>query len=55
MKFLSNMRSSDWESKFDTQDLGLIPVEKDYSNLKVAVLEITPKVFWNEFDLIKKV
>jgi len=55
MKFLSELRNKDWESKFDEQDMGLIPVDKNYSNLKVAVLGIAPKDFWNEFDLIKKV
>ena len=55
MKFLSELRNKDWETTFDEKDMGLIPLNKDFSNLKIAVMEIAPKDFWNEFDLIKKV
>jgi len=55
MKFMSELRKQDWENTFDKNDMGLIPLEKNFSNLKIAVLEIAPKDFWNEYDLIKKV
>lgn len=55
MNFLSNLRNKDWEAKFDKEDLGLIPINKKFNNLNVAVLQVVPKDFWNEYDLLKKV
>ncbi len=55
MKFLNNLRDKNWEETFNNQDLGLIKPNKSFPNLKVAVMEVQPKDFWNEYDLIKKV
>ena len=55
MKFLNNLRDKNWEETFENQDLGLIKPNKSFPNLKVAVMEVQPKDFWNEYDLIKKV
>lgn len=43
----------DWSSRFETGDYGLMPVGKQFSNLKVVLLEINPKQEWNgEYKLL---
>lgn len=55
MKFMNDLRGNNWETKFDTEDYGLIPLNKKFRNLKVAVLEVNPKDYWNEYELLKRV
>lgn len=56
MSFFANLRNKEWEKEFDKLDLGLIsPKIQLPNNLKVAVIGVDPKDFWNEFSLLKKV
>lgn len=46
---------SNWEEEFDKLDFGLIPVQKNLSDLKILVLEVNPHNYHPEdYDIIKK-
>jgi hypothetical protein len=43
----------DWQARFESEDYGLLPVKKKFSNLKVVLLEVNPKDEWpGEFTLL---
>ncbi len=52
-KFRGNPR---WESYFDSKNCGLMPVRKDFSNLRAIMFEVSPKnpLDPTEFEIIKK-
>lgn len=52
--FLSTVRNkSDWKKIIESNDLGLIPVKKEFSDVKVFVAEINPKYdFQYESDML---
>jgi len=52
--FLSSVRNkSDWKKIIESNDLGLIPVKKEFSDIKVFVTEINPKYdFQYESDML---
>ncbi len=48
-------KNPDWVKEFDANDYGFININKDYSNLKVMVLEVNPvQRFPEDFDILKK-
>lgn len=52
--FLSSVRNkSDWKKIIESNDLGLIPIKKEFSDIKVFVTEINPKYeFQYESDML---
>ena len=52
--FLSSVRNSvSWKENLEEKDMGLLPVKKDFKNLKVIVSELNPKYdFQYESDML---
>ena len=47
---------SDWSSRFEKEDYGLMPVSKKFSKLKVVLLQIDPNLEWpGEYPLLTKI
>lgn len=48
--------SADWEKKFTEGDYGLLRVPKKFTNLRVIVLQLTPREGWSgEYALLSKI
>jgi hypothetical protein len=46
----------DWSSRFDKGDFGLLPTGKKFANLKIVLLQLSPKDNWNgEYSLLTKI
>jgi len=46
-------KQSDWHSRFEKEDFGLLPVKKQFPGLKVVLLELKPKEDWpGEYTLL---
>lgn len=50
------LNDPNWHIRFDLEDHGLIPINKNYKNVEVLVLEVRPNNILNpvEYDIIKK-